>query len=116
MRFDANGGAPKNYEPNSARRPRSRAASPSYAGLDGRRARPAPTPGERHAEDDDFVQAGALYRLMSGEERERLVQNIAGSLSQVSRDDILERALGHFREADAEYGSRVEAAVKALRA
>jgi catalase len=33
----------------------------------------------------------------------------------VSRDDIVEHSLGHFREADAEYGARVEAAVKDLR-
>jgi len=34
----------------------------------------------------------------------------------VSRDDIIARALGHFRAADAEYGARLETAIKAFRA
>ena len=41
--------------------------------------------------------------------------NIAGSLAQVSRDDIIERAVANFRNADPDYGARVEAAVKELR-
>ena len=71
--------------------------------------------GALHAEDDDFVQAGALYRLMSADEQQRLVANLAGSLSQVSRDDIITRSIAHFRAADPTYGDRVEAAVKELR-
>ena len=71
---------------------------------------------ERHTEDNDFVQAGDLYRLMGEEEKKRLVDNIAGGLAQVSRDDILERSLGHFRAADPDYGKRVAAAVQAGRA
>jgi catalase len=43
-------------------------------------------------------------------------RGIAGSLSQVTRDDIVSRAIGHFRSADSDYGARVEAAVKAARA
>jgi catalase len=69
----------------------------------------------RHAEDDDFVQAGALYRLQPEDARQRLVENIAVRLSQVSRDDIVERSLAHFRKADAEYGRRVTEAVSARR-
>ncbi len=68
-----------------------------------------------HAEDDDFVQAGNLYRLMSQEEKERLVSNLAGSIAQVSREDIVERAIGNFRAADPDFGKRLEAAVQALR-
>ena len=47
--------------------------------------------------------------------RARLVANIAGSLSQVSKDDIIARSVEHFRKADPEYGERVAAAVAALR-
>ena len=68
------------------------------------------------AEDDDFAQAGLLYRVMKEDERARLVANIAGSLAQVSRADIVSRAIAHFRTADPEYGARVEAAVKERRA
>jgi catalase len=69
-----------------------------------------------YKDDNDFVQAGALYRLMSEEEKKRLAGNIAGSLAQVTHDDIVSRAIGHFRSADPDYGARVEAAVKAARA
>lgn len=68
-----------------------------------------------HPEDDDFVQAGNLYRLMSEDEKVRLIDNLAGFISQVSRDDIAERAVGNFRQADEDFGKRLEAAVQALR-
>ncbi|MCA9623707.1 MAG: catalase, partial [Myxococcales bacterium] len=113
MRFDGNGGASVNYEPNSYGGPvQSGVAFDEGWDLSGVT---GPQAHVRHAEDDDFVQAGALYRLMSSDEKERLVQNIAGSLAQVTRDDVIERSVAHFRAADAEYGSRVAAAVAALR-
>jgi catalase len=114
MRADANGGRTKNYEPNSFGGP-VQTDQPLYAGIEvtGLAASHAPV---LHKDDNDFVQAGALYRLMSEEEKKRLAGNIAGSLSQVTRDDIVSRAIGHFRSADPDYGARVEAAVKAARA
>ncbi len=39
----------------------------------------------------------------------------AGALSGVSRDDIVERAIGNFRQADGDFGKRLEAAVQVLR-
>jgi catalase len=44
---------------------------------------------------------------MTPPERDRLVDNIAGGLAQVSRNDIVERSIEHFRRADAEYGERI---------
>jgi len=61
------------------------------------------------------VQAGNLYRLMTEEEKERLIANLAGAISQVSREDIAERAIGNFAAADADFGKRLEAAVRTLR-
>ncbi|MGW5783908.1 catalase-related domain-containing protein [Streptomyces sp. NPDC003757] len=52
---------------------------------------------------------------MTDEEKERLIGNLAGALSGVSRDDIVERAVGNFRQADGDFGKRLEAAVQALR-
>jgi catalase len=52
---------------------------------------------------------------MAETERERLVASIGASLAQVSRQDIVDRAIAHYRNADAEYGARVEAAVKDAR-
>jgi catalase len=53
---------------------------------------------------------------MTEDERLRLVANIAGSLSQVTRPDIIERAIGHFEAADKEYGRRVAEAVASAKA
>ncbi|MCK1797159.1 catalase [Streptomyces sp. XM4193] len=103
----------KNYEPNSHQGPvqSDQPLSAPYA-LDGHTGNHAPV---AHTKDDDFHQAGELYRLMSGDEQQRLVANIAGGLSQVTRDDVVEKNLAHFRAADPEYGRRVEEAVRELR-
>ncbi|HLT37021.1 MAG TPA: catalase [Enhygromyxa sp.] len=113
MRFDDNGGRSKNYEPNSDDGP-TQTGEPYPLGYDVSRSI-GPRGLARHAEDDDFVQAGALYRVMKEDERQRLVDNIAGSLAQVSRADVIERSIEHFRRADAEYGRRVAEAVAARR-
>jgi catalase len=113
MSFRGNGGRAKNYEPNSFDGP-VQTNQPHYNGLASGGMSGA-TPNPSHAEDDDFVQAGALYRLMSADEQQRLVENIAGSLAQVSRDDIVARSIAHFRAADPSYGKRVEAGVKERR-
>lgn len=114
MRFDANGGRTKNYEPNSFNGP-AETNEPTYARIEvsGLTGTHKPV---LHKEDSDFVQAGALYRLMKPEEKDRLIANIAGNLGKVTRDDIVTRAIGHFRAADADYGNRLEAAIKAFRA
>ncbi len=105
MRSDGNHGRAKNYEPNSFGGPQQTGAplwAPiEVAGLSGNH---APV---NHRDDSDFVQAGDLYRLMSDVEKGRLIANLAASLSQVSRDDIIERSVEHFRKADPEYGRRI---------
>ncbi|WP_199552162.1 catalase [Streptomyces sp. N35] len=113
MAANAQGRGAKNYEPNSFGGPVETglplAAPLAIHGYTGTHEAPA------HTKDDDFFQAGELYRLMSEEEKQRLVANIAGGLSQVSRDDIIEKNIAHFAAADADYGKRVEEAVRALR-
>jgi catalase len=112
--YDGRHGGEKNYEPNSFGGP-AQTGRPLWdpVSVSGYTAdHPAP----EHAEDDDFVQAGDLYRLMSDDERERLINNLAGFISQVSRDDIAERAIENFRRADEDYGKRLQVAVQALRA
>lgn len=110
MRFDGNGGRSKNYEPNSFDGPK-QGGVPLYAGF--------PVEGEtgthpwgQHTEDDDFIQAGALYRLMDDAAKQRLVQNIAGSLGNVSRKDIIDESIEHFRKADPEYGASIDLAIE----
>jgi len=113
MRFDGNGGASKNYEPNGDDGP-TETGAPYELGYDASGS-VGPRGLVRHAEDDDFVQAGALWRVMKGDERARLVENIASSLGQVTRPGVLERSIEHFRRADAEYGRLVTDAVARLR-
>jgi catalase len=101
----SNEGRAKNYEPNSFGGPiQTNEPLYAYKELSGRT---GPHDNVRHSEDDDFVQAGMLYRVMTPPERDRLVDNIAGGLAQVSRNDIVERSMEHFRRADAEYGERI---------
>lgn len=109
MRYDDNGGASANYEPNGRDGPQQTGASYSlgYA-VEGQVGQFAPP---SHAEDDDFVQAGALYRLMKEDERTRLIDNIAGSLAQVTLPGVVERSIGYFEKADREYGERLRRAV-----
>jgi catalase len=113
MRFDDNGGRAKNYEPNSYEGP-AQTGEP-FDGAYGVAGAIGPSPHARHAEDDDFGQAGALYRVMKEDERGRLIENIAGSLALVSRQDVIDRSIEHFRRADKEYGHRLAAAVAARR-
>jgi catalase len=65
---------------------------------------------ERHAEDDDFSQAGALYRdVMNATDREHLVTNIVAHASDRVSTDVQLRAIGYWTNADAELGARVAA-------
>ncbi len=112
MRADANGGRSKNYEPNSFDGP-VQTNEELYAGIgvSGTSGHYPQVP----REVDDFMQAGDLYRLQPADAQQRLVDNIADSLSQVTRDDIIVRAIGHFRKADPEFGRRIEEGVAARR-
>jgi catalase len=114
MRSDGNYGREKNYEPNSFGGPQQTGeplgAPIEVAGLTGNHAP------EHHRDDNDFVQGGDLYRLMSEAEKQRLNRNIAASLSQVSRDNIIERSVAHFRGADSEFGVRLAEAMAKTRA
>lgn len=102
MRFDGNGGKAVNYEPNSFGGPTEvnehKQASFPVSGV-------AENVGYDH--NDHYTQAGDLYRLMSEEERERLVANIVAAMKPVERDDIKLRQIGHFYKADPEYGTRI---------
>lgn len=105
-RFDDNGGASPNYEPNSFGGP---TEDPSV------KEPPLRISGdadhyEQQSGSDDWVQAGDLYRLMSADERGRLIANIAGSMKDVPKE-IQERQVQHFLRADREYGEGVARAL-----
>jgi catalase len=103
MRFDENGGPGPNYWPNSfgGPAPDATAADPGMpvSGETGRTPYPHP--------NDDFEQAGALYRVvMTDEDRDHLVGNIVGHLSN-AQERIRLRQCAIFFKADPEYGRRV---------
>ena len=105
MAFGDNGGRSANYEPNSYDGPAETGAAYDHGyDLAGRVGRYQPV---LHPEDNDHVQAGALYRVMDEAARGRLVENLAGSLAQVSKSDVVERSVAHF--ASAKRGVRPEA-------
>src|SRR5437016_2082002 len=113
MRFDDNGGRSRNYDTNSQSGPAESGAPYDHALPLSSLTGPQDLP--RHTEDDDFKQAGTLYRLMSEDARWRLIANLARSLSRVTRSEVRERSISCFRSADSEYGAHLEDAVRALR-
>ncbi|AKK07681.1 catalase [Corynebacterium testudinoris] len=63
----------------------------------------------QHPEDGDFVQAGILYReVYNDEEKQRLVENIAGAMAGVS-PSVEERVYWYWGQVDADLGERVKA-------
>jgi catalase len=104
MRYDGNFGSAPNYEPNSFGGPKE---DKKYAD------RPIKLSGEpaaryNHRENnDDYTQAGDLFRLMSEDQKNLLCSNIAGSLGQTPIR-IQELQLSHFDRADPDYARRVQ--------
>lgn len=67
-----------------------------------------------HREDTDyFSQSGALFRLMSDEQKQALFDNTARAIAGVTAD-IQAKHVEHCTQADPAYGAGVAAAIKAL--
>ena len=108
MRFDGNGGSTPNYEPNSFGGPKQ---SPAYKD---RALALSGEPADRydhHIGNDDYAQAGDLFRIMSEQQKDLLANNIAGGLGQTP-ERIQKLALEQFYKADKDYGARVERALQ----
>jgi catalase len=101
-RFDSNGAGSVNYEPNSFGGPmedpgvqepplRIWGEADRYNHRDG---------------NEDYSQAGDLFRLMDEQRKSQLTRNLAAALKDVPRF-IQVRQLGHFYKADRDYGDRV---------
>jgi catalase len=102
------------YAPNSQGGPKAdptRAVYSNRFAVDGDMVREAYT---LRAEDDDYRQANTLLtQVMDAEQRERLVQNVAGAAAGIRSDDIRERVYQYWKNIDKATGDRIEAAVKA---
>ncbi|MHB8296244.1 MAG: catalase [Acidimicrobiales bacterium] len=101
-------GAQPVYAPNSYGGPRAATGTaadlgwPAEAGEIGRYAY------EAHAEDDDFVQAGSLYRdVMNETDRDHLVSNIVAHASQAVEPQVQRRVVGYWTSVDPQLGARV---------
>ena len=101
MRFFQNdtGNANAYYEPNSFEGPAEdkRFAEPALA-LDGAADRYNHRDG-----NDDYMQPGNLFRLMTAVQQGRLMDNIAAAMQGVPVE-IVKRQVGHFYKADPKYG------------
>jgi len=107
MRFDGNEGGKVNYEPNSFGGP---VEDPRF------KEPPLKISGDADRYDhregnDDYSQAGDLFRLMSPAQRELLMDNIAAAMRGVPAE-IVRRQVEHFRKADPAYGEGVAKRVK----
>lgn len=60
---------------------------------------------------DYTTQAGDLYRLMSADEQDRLIETIKGALGQVTLPGVKELEIKQFYAADKDYGTRVAKAL-----
>lgn len=102
MRVDGNGGSAVNYEPNSYDGPKE---------VPEAKINPFEVTGQADSvaynNDDHYTQAGDLYRLMSEDEKERLITAVVNHMKPVEKDEIKRRQIAHFYKADPEYGRRV---------
>ncbi|MBP2215603.1 catalase [Arthrobacter sp. CAN_C5] len=113
-RYDFNSPSTPVYAPNSVGGP---AADPAQYGPhggwenDGDLVRAAHS---LHTEDDDFGQAGTLYReVFSDGERARFLDTITGAVGGVTIDAIRERAIQYWTNVDVELGAKLRAALGA---
>ncbi|WP_179946432.1 catalase [Lentibacillus amyloliquefaciens] len=102
MAVNGNGGGKPVYEPNSidgpVEDPASKISPFEVEGV---------ADSVAYDSQDHYTQPGDLYRLMSEDEKSRLVKNFADHMRQATRDDIKLRQIGHFYKADPEWGERV---------
>ena len=103
MRVDGNNAGAPNYQPNTVGGPVDdrRYSEPPLA-LDG-----AADRFDHRIDTDYYSQAGALFRLMSADQQQRLFGNIGRSLGNVTRREIQIRQIHHFYKADPAYGAGV---------
>ncbi|OED51021.1 catalase [Endozoicomonas sp. (ex Bugula neritina AB1)] len=63
------------------------------------------------SQEDNYSQAGDLYRLMSQDQKQQLVNNIAGGLKQAT-ESVQKRMIEHFTLCDEKYGMMVKTALE----
>ena len=61
---------------------------------------------QKISRSNDYQQAGERYRTMEDWERNDLITNLVGALTECN-PDIQERMIGHLTQCDEDYGRRV---------
>jgi catalase len=108
MEYRHNGSQPV-YAPNSYGGPKAAPDRYSDAGWLVDSAEIVRTANVKHKDDDDFIQAGDLYRrVMTPTDRDHLVSNLVGALSDGVERVIQERSINEYwSKVDPELGARV---------
>ena len=60
---------------------------------------------------DNFTQAGILYRSLSQQDKSDLITNLSGDLGQVKDSNVKHQMLSYFYQADKDFGKRLTKAV-----
>jgi len=63
------------------------------------------------SKENNFAQAGVLYRSFSKQEQKNLISNLAGDLGQVKDSKTKHIILSYFYRADKDFGTRITKAV-----
>ncbi len=102
MRFDGNEGRHDNYEPNGFGGPVQDAQyNEPPLNLSGPLDRY-----DAHKDNDNYTQAGNLFRLFDEDEKARLTANIAGTMKGLP-EDLQRKNIAHFTKCDPDYGKRI---------
>ncbi|QFI37421.1 catalase [Moritella marina ATCC 15381] len=59
----------------------------------------------------NFAQAGELYRSFTEQEQRNLIRNLSGDLGAVENNEVKHKMLSFFYKADTEYGTQLTKAV-----
>lgn len=57
--------------------------------------------------ENNFQQAGDLYRSFSAKDKDNLISNLSGALNAVRNKEVVKKMIGHFYQADREFGTRL---------
>lgn len=107
MRFDGNGGAKDNYQPNAFGGPiPDPSAKEPPLNISGNADRY-----NSHQGNDDYSQAGGLYNIMTEDQKDRLTSTIAGTMASIPRE-LAMLNIEHFKKCDPDYGKRIEQKLK----
>jgi catalase len=64
---------------------------------------------------NNFKQAGELYKSFSKKDQDNLIKNLSGALNSVKNRVIVAKMISYFYQADSEYGQRLAKEVKMSR-